>query len=808
MNSMFLDLIRTGLRSFKKRKLHFLINIIGLSVSLTLCVLVFLYIRHEHSRDKFHSKGDRIFAVQEVNFLKDNPNLERSIFDTKPSEDYRKSVYLQVPLAPTLKEQFPEIAEISRYGFGNITVKKSSKVFSERAKYVDANFFDLFDFELESGNPETALNRIDKVVLTAEMASKYFGQNDPIGQLLNLDVSDSTAQSIFEVGGVITIPSNSSLKFDFLFRYENNRFYRNDGQDWNSYNTPFFVYLNENVDSEALEEKLEVFAEERYSQELKGIRAFRGMAEESRVRAYELVNLEDIYFNTEAAIGESSERLYSLILLGIAVLILFISCINYISISIATSSSRRQEIGVRKVIGATKKHLFKQLYFEILFLSLIAGLLSFTLTQVLLPFFNGLTGVKITTTPMDSLVLFVFSVAFAVFVSVISGIYPILMLAKFKALSALSSKSSSKVNPYFMRGLVAFQFALCILFVTISTSMHQQFKYISSKDLGFEEEAVVYVNNSNGLSEKLKQELAKNPEILSTSGAEGIFSGSSYSGSRTINGIRYSIRAVFTDMDFAKTFNMEVIDGRDLSPEFGEDVEGSNCLINETYWNLLKEDSTYTGSVHGMNVVGVIKDFHFEPLTKEINPLYIKMGSPASFSKTFFKLNPQTLGQGIEKIQAAYTSLAEERLFDLKFLDVFLETKYDSQKRWNKVINTSSFLGVLIACIGLFGLTGINAMNRMKEIGIRKVLGAGLRSIAVLLNKSTLWVLLISTLVAVPVATYFIDLWLENFAYSISITWDIFAVAISVCLVIVLATISYHSVKTSLINPTKLLRDE
>ena len=780
----------------------------GLSVSMTLCILVFLYVRNEYSRDSFHANKDNLFAIQEVSYLKDSVDVRRSVFDTKPSSEYRKSAHLSIPLPEAILDRIPEIQEISRFGFQNISIIKEGKEFPEQANYVDSNFFELFSFELSAGSRDAALNRPDKVVLTREMAIKYFNTENPVGEFIELSVSDSTSRMLFEVGGVVKVPSNSSLKFDFLFQIENNSYYRTQRDNWNNHNTPAFIYLSKNADLTEIEAKIDELVSAQLADRDKVTRMFRGISEGSPLRNYKLVNIKDIYFNFEAGIGETSHKLYSIILIGIAILILFIGCVNYISITIATSSSREREIGVRKVVGATQKQMFFQLYSEILMLTLISGVLSYTMTQVLLPYFNELTGIPIVLTTKDLILLIQFVLAFSFGVSLISGVYPAIAISKFRAVSVRKGRGTSSLNPRLMKILVTFQFSLCILFLTLSTTMHRQFRFISEKDLGFRNEAVVYLSGADGLSDKIKEKLLQSPAIESVSGTLGVFSGMNYSSSRKIKDINYPVRVVFTDFDFARTFEIEILEGRDLNEEFGEDKNSSSLLVNETYWNLLKQDSAFDKNAETARIVGVMKDFHFDPLTEEIIPIHVKIGKPGIFSQVFIKVNPKLLDQGIRAIEETWDSVAPEKIMDLRFLDSTLEAKYGEQKRWNNIINSATIFGTLIACIGLFGLTGINVMNRTKEIGIRKVLGANLKSLVYLLNKTTVHVILISILIATPIAIYLIDKWLDGFAYRVSITYDIFFFTFITCGLIVMATVSFHSIKTSLINPSQLLRDE
>lgn len=802
---MLYNHLKIAFRNFSKRKLHSSINVLGLSLSFIFCMLVFLYTNQEFGRDQFHVNADRIYQVNRVTYNVNDANLETGMFDLSENEDITRSAYFPAMLGPTLKERIPEIKSFMRYGFGNIKVKVGAKLLSERVKHVDADFFKMFSFNLVSGDAETVLDRPDKIAISTALAEKYFGEENPIGKYLQ---TDDEKTSSFEVAGVFEKPANSAMVFDVLMSYEQNPYYISNKDSWRYFHTPLFVELNAGADMDAVNAKLDDFMEEKDGESLKWNRESKGISEENPSVQYRLVPIEDVYFNTQAALDAKSKPVYSFMLIAVALIILIIACINYVSISIATASARSTEIGIRKTIGASRGQLRSQLLVEILLLTSLAGLLSYTGTQLLLPFFNELTGVTIVPTALQFWQLALFTVGFVLLISLVTNIYPSVFMARFKIMQSLSGRTTNQINPRFIQGLVVFQFVMCIFFLSLSTTMHRQFQFVSDKDLGYNAEGIMVLKGVDDLSEKLRSSLTESPYIKSVSGVAGVFSANTYTSSLVIEGESYQPRAVFTDLDFVETSGVELVSGRGFSSEFGEDLNDKSSLVNEFYYNLLKKDSTFKEEAHGMNIVGVVKDFHFDNLLTEIGPIYFQVSKPSSHSELLINYDLAHTEEVMAKVTEVWAQIAPERTFNSSTMDDILYEQYKQQRKWNSIINISALLGVLIACIGLFGLTGIDAANRTKEIGIRKVLGANLKTILLILNKKTLILIVAAIFIAIPVSYYVMQAWLDNFAYKITIQGDIFLISGGLCLLVVFATGAYHSIRTAHINPSELLRDQ
>lgn len=797
--------LKIAFRNFSKRRLYSFINVLGLSMAFVFCMLVFLYTQREFSRDTFHVNADNMYQVNTITFKANNVSLEKSVFDLSDNEDIERSAYFPAMLGPLMAERIPEIKQFMRYGFGSVKIDLGAKKITENAKYVDAGFFEMFSFQLVMGDASTALNRPDKVAISTAMAEKYFGNENPIGQYLHTD-NEKTPD--FEVSAVFEKPDNSAMVFDLVFNYEQNRFYISDKDNWRFFHTPLLVELNPGADMQAINAKLDELMLEKNEGTVKGNRDRHGISEDNPSVVYRLVPLKEVYFNTQGALDAKSRPVYSLMLIGVALTILIIACINYVSISIATASARSTEIGIRKTIGASRGQLRAQLFVEVLLLTSMAGLLSYTGTQLLLPVFNELTGVSIVLTSTELWQLAWFTIAFVAVISLLTNIYPSVFMTRFKIMQSLSGRSTSQINPRFIQALVVFQFVMCIFFLSLSTTMHRQFQYISDKDLGYNTEGIIVMKGISGLTEKLRAGLTESPYINAVSGAAGIFTRDTYSGSLYLNGVNYTPRVVFTDLDIVEATGVELISGRSFSADFGADLNGKSCLVNEFYYDVLKQDSAFKGNANGMEIVGVIKDFHFDNLLTEIGPIYFQVSSPGSHSELLVNYDVAHTEEVMTKIEEVWQNLVPDRDLNATTMNDLLYDQYKQQRKWNTIINFSAVVGVLIACIGLFGLSGVEASNRTKEIGIRKVLGANLSSILVIMNKKTLILISAAVLIAFPISYQVMKAWLDGFAYKISVNMDLFLISGGICLFIVLLTGSYHSIKTAHINPSKLLRDE
>lgn len=799
---MLLNNLKIALRIFTRYKLYGIINMAGLSVAVAFCLLAGLYVKDEFSYDKFHEKGDRIYTMYRMDFKSDDLETEAGFFDVSPRTNVTKGISQFMPLTTLLEERVPEIETLVRSQYNGTVVAKEGRITSEAARYVDKAFFEVFSFDFVYGNPETALSELKSMVVTEEVAIKYFGTTDVLGETLYLGSEEAEG---YLISGVIKKPQNSSISLNIVLRFENSFSYQERKDSWVYQSTAVFLLLKEGADRATVEEKIRDIYVERFEERIEGQREMLKLSEANPVVAFGLQNIEDLYLDPTIRFGKSSSPLYSYILIAVGLIILCIACINYASINISLSGARSSEMAIRKVIGSSRGQLTSQFYTESFVVTLAAVLLGYSLMQVCLPLFADVSDKNVVLQPLDHMIILVVCIAAAFVISLLVGVYPARILSKINLVKNLKGNSTHKIKPGLIKGMVVFQFVLCIFFVALGVTMHKQLTYINEKDLGFDKEQVAYIDNAWGTTEQLKQALASEPSIVSSVGLGGIFGAGRSLSSLMSKGVEYEVNNVFSDYDFFETMGVEFISGRGFDPERSRDSEKKLRVVNETLYNIIKTDTLYASMLN--DVIGVVKDFHFESLNEEIAPMQFMLREPEFLSMVYVKLNANLVKEGIEAMERSWNSLESGREFEYGFLDDYLNANYKDSVRWGKIIDISAFIAIVIACSGLFGLTGVNIMNRTKELGIRKVLGANHWSLLTLLNKQTIWLILMASAISLPAWLYFTEQWFANYAYHASIGADIFLKAGGICLVIVFLTISFHSLKASRINPVKLLRD-
>jgi len=802
---MFRNYFKTAFRIHVKNRLYSFINFVGLSIALMLCFLVYLFVQDEFSYDNFHEDGDRLFLFHQVNYKMDNPQLEAGFWDTEPLKGVQKAYTTNLPFLRQIETNIPEIESIIRVQENGVTVVKDGKESQETAHYVDRNFFENFSFSFIKGSPEVGLETISDVVITKSFAIKHFGTVD----VLNQDLRTSNSEDpIYKVKGVIDLPHNTMLDLNIIVPVENSYYYKEHQDDWNYFAISAFFKLKNKASVGQVNSKVRDLFMSRYGEErLARVRENLKLSEDNPVYEFDLENVADVYLDPMIQYNKSSSPLYSYILIAIALVILLIASINYLSISIASSAVRRKEIAVRKVVGANRPQLRMQFYLEALTLTLLAVLGGFTLMQALLPTFNEMAGKALLPSTGENMVLLGYGFLFGLFISFVAGGYPAQILARFKVLSGLKGQTTSRVNPGLIRGMMVFQFTLCLVFISISIVMQKQFSYISQKDLGFDKDQMVMVGGLWGQAELVKQELTKSPSIKSVGTSTGIFIGGSGFGSMVIDGIQHRIRRVRVGKEFLETLDVSFVDREGFPAPGQPEMKEGKRYISETYFDLIVRDSSIFNAYRD-EIGGVVRDFHFESLQTAIYPIVFELAKPEVLSTLFVKLEAGMIEQGISDVKAAYEKVTGDPLNEVRFMDTFLATRYKDSQRWQRIINASTTLGILIASIGLFGLTGINLGNRIKEISIRKVLGADFNQIAYLLNRQTLVLILISAVISIPIAYRLTTKWLNSFAYSTDVSADIFVISVLVLLGIAMVTVLFHSVKSVRTNPAEVLRNE
>jgi len=808
--------LKVTLRYLLKHKLHTFINIAGLSIALTISILIFLFVADELSFDQFHSNKNQIYRVEAKRYTYGN---EKSFFDI--DQDGVWSIpWLPTGLGPALIDEIPDVVHYTRWESGNCVFTYNDKIFQENINYVDPGFFLMFDFDLIHGNPNTVLQDKNNIVITKDIQDKYFEDIDPMGVIVLLDIFGE--EKYFIINGVIeNPPSNSSLDFDFLIHQENRPYYEENLNNWQSFNNPTFIQLAEKTDLSQFMKKLKVFEDKYFAQEKKEIKE-REMVEDD-VPVFELLikPITAIHLDPDVPWHKSSDPMYSYILGGIGLLILLIACINYISLSLGNSSSRAREVGIRKVLGAKPSNLAQQFYGEsqfLVFLALISGII---LAALFIEPFNKFTQKSISLLSYNTLWFLLFLALITFIIGLIAGGYPAIFLSRFQPVKVLKSHSTTKFNTLLIRGLVIFQYALSGFLIISSMIMYQQMKYITTKDLGYNQEQILVIPTFTGWSDegeqlmtRLHQALTNKLPIIHVSGTSNSFNKGWSKNGFEINGEEHQAFTYRISPEYLNTLELEIIMGRDFDPNRPSDTKNAiivnEALVKDFGWeNPIGEYLHWRSDSSAFEIVGVVRDYHYLSLENEIEPAILYY-SPAAgkISTILVKIRPEDIPGTIKMIEKTWKEINRNKPFEYTFLDDDVANQYSNYERWMNIMSISTILAIFIACLGLFGLSGINAVNRIKEISIRKILGATFNQLFILMNREVIILALLSFFLATPISYFIMNQWLNSFQFKINIGWPLFVIAFLAGIFIAIVAVSYHVIKTMLINPAEILRNE
>ncbi|MBR9917641.1 FtsX-like permease family protein [bacterium] len=818
---MFKNYIKIAFRTLRKHKLYSLINIFGLTLGISCCILIYLFIQNEFSYDKFHDNAENIYRIEEINYYAPKASIEPNpFFDTRSPENVRKSPWLPMPLGPALKDRIPEIEKYSRFDQNSYIVASVNQSFEEEISFVESNFFEVFSFPLIQGAPESVLSEPNDMVITPQIADKYFGDVDPIGKTLTLLLSNT--EHIFTVKGIAEpSPANSSIQYSVVVRIENKPGYERNMSRWNSFNTPLFVQLSPTANITEFEKKLNQFAEERWSEDWPEDRARRGLPEDATVFEFEASKITKIHLDAGAEWFGVSNPMYSYILGMIAVLILIIACINYVTLTLSRSSSRVKEVGVRKSSGALRNQIAIQFWSETQLLTVFAMIAGIGLAELALPFFNELSGKNLAINYAENAGFLGYLLGITLLTGLIAGSYPAIILSSFEPVKVLKGLNSFQFKPRLIKGLLVVQYSLSIFLIISSVIMFQQLDFVSSKDLGYNQEQVVFINTHKGWSEEgtalmqlYREQLNGVPAIELVSGMTPSFTRGSNRYGFEIDGENKRSYIYYIDDKIVPTLGFELTQGRNLSIERPADINNS-IVINEAFvaemgWeDPIGKLVPWKGEDNPSTVVGVVKDFHFQSLEVEIEPMLFHMDpEQGGIADIAVRIKPGMISEALPELKKVWADVSPGIPFDYWFLDDAVANQYQEYKRWLSIMSASTFIAILIACMGLFALASLTASTRIKEIGIRKVLGAGVDQIIYLLNKDVLKLIFVSIVIATPVSWLIMDKWLSDFAYRISINFGVFGISAIVTLTIAMLSVSYHSIKAALSNPVESLKSE
>ena len=804
---MLKNYLKIALRNLTRNKSYAFINVFGLAIGLACCILITLYIRHELSYDKFHDNYETLYRVVE------------SVDGDSQTTTYATTYSA---LAPALTQVFSGIKHSTHVypTSGLITGPGNLKYQEEGMVYVDSIFFDMFSFELVSGDPTTALNKPLSMVLTEKTALKYFGQESPIGKTLSFRGTRNTFE--YEITGVAkNPPENSHIQFDILISYESLRSMR--PWEYNvRYHPPMYTYvqLNSQEDAETIEAGFEEFASLYYGERNNGANNF----------SLQPVSDIHLYSNLQNELSVNFDITYIYLFAAIAAFILVIACINFLNLATARSLKRSREVGMRKTLGAYRGQLIGQFLGEAFVMTAVALGAAVLMLEVLMPYFNQLAGKSLASTLFADWSMAITLIGIIGVVGLIAGSYPAFYLSSFKPIQSLKGNSTKeKISAsFFRKGLVMFQFFISTALIFATIIITNQLDFIKNERLGFDKERVVIVpirETSDQFNvEALKQEVLRIPGVdaaSAVSGVPGIGEGihGFYMVPEGNKADSLVVQTLTVDHDYAKTLDLNVIAGRDFSKEYSTD-ETSGFLINETLaqkmgWeNPIDKELTlrfYTTDpvIKKGKVIGLVEDFQYHSLHNSIDPVLIQV-----FSATFYhdyltvRLNTDNVQNTIAGIRDKWQAFNPERPLEYFFLDDTFDALYESETKLSYIFNVFAGIAIFIACLGLFGLASYSTEQRFKEIGIRKVMGARISDIVGLLGKDFTLLILISQVFALPIAYALMNGWLNDFAYRIDISVGLFLISSVSVLMIAWITISYQSIKAATANPIKSLRSE
>lgn len=789
------------------------INIIGLSLGIGCFVIIAMFVTDELSYDRYNEKADRIYRVHsDISFGGTDMNMAVSAD----------------PMGATLKNDYPEVEEIARLyaSNGSKLIKKGNESINEEAVvHADSTFFNVFTLPAIVGNSKTALREPNSVVLTETAAKRYFGTiENAIGKMLETDDNNST---LYKVNAVIEdIPKNSHFHFDFFFSMQNISY---DFGNFTSHNFHTYVVLKEGTDYKKFNENFPVVIEKHILPQIAQFIKIESIAEfESKGNRleYSLFPLIDIHLKssrgTELAANGNIQYVY--IFSAVALFILILACINFMNLTTARSSGRAKEVGIRKVLGTGKKSLIWQFLTESTLISVLALIVGLLFVWLTLGWFNSISGKEMimSTLATPKFLIFLFILPFVI--GALAGLYPAFFMSSFKPITVLKGKLSSGHQKNTLRNfLVVFQFATSIILIVGTIVIYQQLGHIQSSNVGFNKDQVMVVSNM-GLPretrQSLKDEIEQFTEIKSASfGGFLPVSGSSRSdttfSTETVmtqtNGFNMQYWRV--DYDYMANMNMEIVDGRDFSRSFGSD--STAMILNETAARLTGFDNPVGKSIYttdrdnnpiAYKIIGVVKNFNYQSLKQNVGALSFRLGNNSWAAA--YRFNTTDVANLVGRIEEKYKAVSTGLPFEYEFLDESFDRMYRQEQRVGKVAITFAFLAIIIACLGLFGLATYIAEQRTKEIGVRKVLGASVVNIVKMLSKDFVKLVLIAFLIGAPIAWWFMNQWLQDFAFRIDLSWWIFAGTGLIALSIALITLSSQAIKAALSNPIKSLRTE
>ncbi len=798
---MFKNHITVAIRTLLRHKVYSFVNISGLAVGIACCMLIMLFVQDELSYDKFHKNADQIYRV---------------LWDARYGDNEWTTPYVSVPISETLKERYPEVTYSTRLRRESQTIRQESNyVIEKNFYYAESSFFDIFTVPFIAGDPATALNAPNAVILTEQSAQRYFPNRDPMGQTLELNNGTS-----LQVTGIVkAFPPQSHFHFDFLAPLKTLPIIERRKSDWGSATVYTYLLLKNGASASELQTKFTAYVHEHILSKMPSMPGYH--------TNYLIQPLTDIhlYSNLRHEITANSNIMYIYIFSLIAIFVLLLACINFVNLSTARSATRAREVGVRKVLGSHRSQLIRQFFSESTICVAFSSLLAIGMCELGLPLLNSLASKHLTMGSLIAPQVLIGLFSLIIVVGLLSGMYPALYLSSFWPVTALKGYISSS-KAYLRNGLVIAQFCISISLLVGTLVVRNQLHFAQNKHLGFDKEHVLVLQGVPRTQQTTPKRVFQNlitfrdqfetlPQVATASLNTGVpgrtFDSMRFKPEQPANYEETSLTYTMADEKYVEALNIEIVEGRNFSPtEHATDV--SAFLVNQSavkalgWQTALGKKLSIGGRMEGP-IIGVVSDFHIGSLKQEIKPLVLP------YLRWFpmylaIRLHPGNVAEAISAVEETWKKLAPNQPFNYTFLDQDYARLYNREQQMSHVFQIFSGLAILIACLGLFGLAAFTTQQRTKEIGIRKILGASVSGIVCLLSKDFLKLVLIANLIAWPIAYYAMNQWLQSFAYRIDLGISTFILSGLIALLIAILTVSYQAIKAARANPVEALRYE
>jgi putative ABC transport system permease protein len=799
--------VKIAIRNLKRNRVYSLINIFGLSIGIAAVILIFLFIQDELSFDKFHKKSDKIYRLF-TNFHNPGGSVNW------------KNRSVVIPHGPVMKDFFPEVIECVRTYPRSYTIKCGDFIENQQILLADEGFFEMFSFPLISGNPENVLTYPNSLILSESYAFRYFGSDDPVGKTITL-ISGEYSNDFTVTGVAEDTPSNSTIKYTMLIPFECMRFFGNARrlERWQSWSSAMQTYIEVRDENSltGILNRYPAFARQYYTATFDGMRdiVFEGVESSKDPMSFGLQKMKNIRLDPQINGYPDLTKIY--ILSGIALGILIIACINFITQSLGLAAKRFTEVGIRKVVGARKVQLVRQFLTESVIIVFLAAAAGFIIAAFALPVFNEISEKSLVISNLFSISNCLLIISLMILIGICAGSYPAFILSNLKPVTILKGKLRLGGKNRLTQILVTAQFVCSVFFIISTIILGKQIDYMINTNLGYEKENILIIQtqlNNRDSNENLynlfKSRVEMYPGITNITGASSAFSMSNNVDIIQQNEKRYDTKVVQIKYDYFKTLGIDFSEGRDFSENFSTDTSG--VVVNETLINRFGIENPVGKPLEGyripLNIIGVIKDIHYRSLRSEILPTIYFINPRQGINFIILKISENQVSSTLELLSSTWKELQPDRPFLYSFLDKEVEYQYASDKKWKSVLQYSTIFAIMIACMGIFGLISISINEKVKEICIRKIHGAKIIGLIALLSKESLKLILIANIIAWPIVWYSMNKWLENFAYKLDLPLYVFiwAALLTICLVFV--SISYQTIKAARANPVDSLRYE